>query len=169
MAMTRREMLRYGGAGGLAAAGFGTAAVVERFLGSESGDSYPAAGRDTSHRLVAREREMVVRPQATGYTPAWTYEDDRLITVLRGRQGEPMMVGFKNELPVPTTLHHHGIRLPNPMDGVPLLTQDPIASGEAFDYDFTPPDAGSYLIHTHVDSLAQLRRGMIGVAIIDEA
>ena len=48
-----------------------------------------------------------------------------------------------NELPEPTSIHWHGVRLPNAMDGVPHLTQPPVAPGASFDYVFRPPDAGT--------------------------
>src|SRR5437762_3479524 len=73
------------------------------------------------------------------------------------------------ELTEETTVHWHGIRLPNAMDGVPGLTQRPIAPGESFIYEFTPPDAGTFWYHPHADSLKQLGRGLAGALIIDEA
>jgi FtsP/CotA-like multicopper oxidase with cupredoxin domain len=80
-----------------------------------------------------------------------------------------MRVLVKNGLAEATTVHWHGIRLPNAMDGVPGLTQHPIAPGETFAYAFTPPDAGTFWYHSHADSAVQLGRGMAGALIVEEA
>ena len=65
-------------------------------------------------------------------------------------------------------MHWHGIRLPNAMDGVPGLTQVPIKPGENFTYAFTPPDAGTFWYHPHVNSLQQIGRGLAGLVIVEE-
>ena len=72
---------------------------------------------------------------------------------LRISQGEPVRILVENRLDEDTTVHWHGIRLPNAMDGVPGLTQPPIKPGESFTYEFTPPDAGTFWYHPHADSL----------------
>ncbi len=73
-----------------------------------------------------------------------------------------------NKLGEDTTVHWHGIRLPNAMDGVPGLTQKPIRPGESFVYEFTPPDAGTFWYHPHADTLQQLGRGLAGALIVEE-
>jgi FtsP/CotA-like multicopper oxidase with cupredoxin domain len=87
---------------------------------------------------------------------------------LRFTQGQVVRIRFRNELDIPTTVHWHGIRLDNAMDGVPGLTQKPVQPGESFDYEFTPPDAGSFWYHAHVDSWNQVARGLFGALIVDE-
>ena len=62
-----------------------------------------------------------------------------------------------NELPEPTSVHWHGVRLPNAMDGVPQLTQPPVAPGASFDYRFRPPDAGTFWYHAPVRGAARAR------------
>ena len=88
---------------------------------------------------------------------------------MRLRQGAPARLIVENQLGQDTTVHWHGIRLPNNMDGVPGLTQPPIRPGETFAYEFTPPDAGTFWYHPHVNSLEQLGRGLAGVLIVREA
>jgi FtsP/CotA-like multicopper oxidase with cupredoxin domain len=88
--------------------------------------------------------------------------------VLRVKQGEQLAVELRNRLKEPTTLHWHGIRLPNAMDGVPFLTQPFIYEGQTFDYAFAPPDAGSFWYHPHCNSLAQLSYGLTGLLIVEE-
>jgi FtsP/CotA-like multicopper oxidase with cupredoxin domain len=75
----------------------------------------------------------------------------------RVRQGDPIRLVVNNKLGEDTTVHWHGIRLPNAMDGVPGLTQPPIHPGDSFTYEFTPPTlAPSGITHmpTHCNSLA---------------
>ena len=76
--------------------------------------------------------------------------------MLRLQQGLPVRIVVENKLDQDTTVHWHGIRLPNAMDGVPGLTQPPIKPRESFVYEFTPPDAGTFWYHPHANSLQQL-------------
>lgn len=102
-------------------------------------------------------------------TEVWTYNGTEPGPILRVRQGTPFRVTAENGLAETTTVHWHGIRLPNAMDGVPDLTQKPIKPGERFDYAFTPPDAGTFWYHSHDDSLIQMGRGLAGALIVEEA
>ena len=87
---------------------------------------------------------------------------------IRIRQGQRLRVLVKNDLEEETTIHWHGVRVPNAMDGVPHLTQKPIAPGETFVYEFTVPDAGTYWYHPHQRSQVQVERGLYGALIVDE-
>ena len=75
----------------------------------------------------------------------------------------------ENHLDQETTVHWHGLRVPNAMDGVPGLTQPPIKAGERFAYEFTPPDAGTFWYHPHANSLEQIGHGLAGMLIVEEA
>jgi FtsP/CotA-like multicopper oxidase with cupredoxin domain len=123
--------------------------VDERELNAISGQA-ALAGADVPRTLV------------------WTYEGTIPGPTLRLQQGRPVRILVKNVLDEATTVHWHGIRLPNTMDGVPGLTQPPIKPGGSFTYEFTPPDAGTFWYHPHADSLQQTGRGMSGVLIIEE-
>jgi FtsP/CotA-like multicopper oxidase with cupredoxin domain len=101
-------------------------------------------------------------------TEVWTYNSQEPGPTLRVRQGTPLRATVENRLAETTTVHWHGIRLPNAMDGVPGLTQKPIAPGERFDYAFTPPDAGTFWYHSHDNSLVQMGRGLAGALIVEE-
>jgi FtsP/CotA-like multicopper oxidase with cupredoxin domain len=101
-------------------------------------------------------------------TDVWAYNGSVPGPMLRLRQGEAARVVVENRLQQNTTVHWHGIQLPNAMDGVPGLTQPPIRPGENFTYEFTPPDAGTYWYHPHANSLVQLGRGLAGVLIVEE-
>jgi FtsP/CotA-like multicopper oxidase with cupredoxin domain len=84
---------------------------------------------------------------------------------IRRRAGEELRVQLQNELPEDTTVHWHGLAPPNGMDGVPGITQDPVASGEGFTYAFRTPIAGSFMYHAHVGM--QLDRGLYGPLIVE--
>ena len=101
-------------------------------------------------------------------TAVWAYDGTVPGPELRVRQGDPVRVVVSNKLGEDTTVHWHGIRLPNAMDGVPGLTQPPIRPGESFTYEFTPPDAGTFWYHPHADTLQQLGRGLAGALIVEE-
>lgn len=118
------------------------------------------------YTLVARDRPVSLLPGTT--TPALAYGDDFPNPVLRVRQDELLRVRLVNRLDAPTTIHWHGLRLPNAMDGVPSLTQAPVAPGADFIYEFVPPDAGTFWYHPHYDSLTQLNRGLAGALIVEE-
>jgi FtsP/CotA-like multicopper oxidase with cupredoxin domain len=102
-------------------------------------------------------------------TEVWTYNGVEPGPVLRVRQGAPFRATVENRLTETTTVHWHGIRLPNAMDGLPGLTQKTISPGERFDYAFAPPDAGTFWYHSHDDSLMQIGRGLAGALIVEEA
>jgi FtsP/CotA-like multicopper oxidase with cupredoxin domain len=87
---------------------------------------------------------------------------------IRIRQGDRLRLSVTNELAEATTVHWHGVRVPNAMDGVPGLSQPAIRPGERFIYDFTPPDAGTFWYHPHAHTLEQLGRGLAGAVIVEE-
>ncbi len=102
-------------------------------------------------------------------TAVWSYGDTVPGPLIRVRQGERVNVRLENGLSQPTSVHWHGIRIENSMDGVAGITQDPVPPGGEFDYSFVLPDAGTYWYHPHFRSWEQLARGLYGVLIIDEA
>ena len=88
--------------------------------------------------------------------------------VIRLKQGEEALIDLTNGLDGFTTMHWHGIRLANAMDGVPYLTQFPIATDETYRYAFVPPDAGTYWYHPHCMTMQQMAHGLTGILIIGE-
>ena len=101
-------------------------------------------------------------------TAVWAYNGTVPGPEIRVRQGDHLRVTVENALAEATTVHCHGIRLPNAMDGVPHLTQPPIAPGGSFVYEFDVPDAGTYWYHPHIRSAEQVGRGLTGALIIEE-
>jgi FtsP/CotA-like multicopper oxidase with cupredoxin domain len=110
----------------------------------------------------------VIRTRVAGAADEWAYEGATARPLLRVRRGQEVKVRLINELPEPTCVHWHGVHVPNAMDGVPGLTQAPIAPGASFDYRFTPPDAGTFWYHPPLDFGAQLDRGLAGILVVDE-
>jgi len=80
--------------------------------------------------------------------------------------GDLIDVSFHNHLPESTTIHWHGLAVPNGQDGVGGITQDPVPSGSSARYAFVATTDGTYWYHSHQNSLAQLDRGLYGVIII---
>ncbi len=99
----------------------------------------------------------------------WAYNGQVPGPTMRVRLGDTVRVTFTNHLPQPTTIHWHGLRIPNAMDGVPGVTQPPVQPGEAFVYEFTPKDAGTFWFHPHLRASEQVERGLFGVLIVEDA
>ena len=88
----------------------------------------------------------------------WGYQGSVPGPMIRVKRGEKVRVRLKNGLKQPTTIHWHGLRIANAMDGVPAV-QDPVEPGETFTYEFTVEEAGSYWYHPHMRTYEQLDRG----------
>ncbi len=147
--MKRREFL-IGSAAAAGAAGLGG-------FGRASG----------TEELVIQPASFTLRDQTT--TGMVSVSPDAPPPVLYGKQGEVMRLSVRNTLPDYTAMHWHGLRIPNGMDGVPYLTQMPIGPNEVFEYEFTPPDAGTYWYHPHCMTMEQMAHGLTGVMVIAEA
>ncbi len=139
-----------GAAGALAVGGWG----LSRLL------SDPQAANEFVLRPRAETVELGRRTVRT-----WTYGAGVPGPELRVKQGERVRVRVENGLPEETTVHWHGVRVENTMDGVPDMPLKPIAPGDSFVYDFVPPDAGTYWFHPHVGM--QLDRGLYGALIVE--
>ena len=129
----------------------------------------PSAVTAAPRTLRAREAQVALAGAAHPRTAVWGYEGSVPGPALRFRQGERLRIELENLLPADTTVHFHGIRLPNAMDGVPDLTQPPIAArGGKFVYEFALPDAGTYWYHPHLGSPEQVGRGLYGALVVEE-
>jgi FtsP/CotA-like multicopper oxidase with cupredoxin domain len=130
----------------------------------------PSRGGARLDEIAAGNRDVVLTAQprrfALGSEDAWLY-GKRPFPVLRMTRGEALSVTLKNALAEHTSIHWHGVRGPNAMDGVPYLTQLPVQPGENFAYRFTPPDAGTFFFHPHCNTATQMGRGLVGALIVD--
>ncbi len=151
-------------------------AVVERFLGGEAGQLEGTGNQPLEptrveagvkvwdmtidrikHRIDARKEPL----DALGYNGTWPAPR---ITVV---EGDRVRFNFTNKLDESTGVHFHGQRLPNNMDGVPHVTQDPITPGQAFTYEFTARTPGSHMYHSHHNATDQVGRGLLGAFIVE--
>jgi FtsP/CotA-like multicopper oxidase with cupredoxin domain len=120
--------------------------------------------------LKAQPTPQRLRQDAAKETEAWTFNGS-LSPALRIKHGAELRLSLQNETTLPLSLHFHGVRGPNAMDGVGGLTQSAVAPGESFDYRFTPPDAGTFLIRPGIPggSAEPMERGLSGLLIVEEA
>ncbi|MFC3674973.1 multicopper oxidase family protein [Ferrovibrio xuzhouensis] len=151
---------------GLAGLAMSTLPVRYGLAGSAPGEAARSGPREILLTVSAANRHFWT--DAGPATGVLAYSDQVPGPVLRVKQGQPLRVTVRNRLDEDTTVHWHGIRLPNAMDGVPGLTQPPIRSGEQFVYEFSPPDAGTFWYHPHSNTLQQQGRGLAGALIVEE-
>ena len=98
---------------------------------------------------------------------AWAYNGQVPGPQIRVREGDRVRLVVKNELSESTAVHFHGVELPNDQDGVPFITQKPIKPGETYAYEFTAPNPGSHMYHSHHNSTTQVSLGLLGAFIIE--
>jgi len=98
---------------------------------------------------------------------AYTYNGTVPGPMIRVTEGDQVRIVVKNELDEPTTIHWHGVEVPNAMDGVPGVTQDPIQPGETFTYEFIAKPAGTFMYHSHYEGDIQVGAGLYAPLIID--
>ncbi len=116
--------------------------------------------------LVASQVRWEVAPGQ--YVDAFAYNNMVPGPEIRVNPGDRIRIILQNELPQPTTLHFHGVTVPNSMDGVPYITQPPIMPGESFTYSFPVVDQpGTYVYHAHFNSAEQVGRGLYGALIVE--
>ncbi len=126
-------------------------------------DSLRAAPGDEPLRRFTLVAEQA---QIDGQT-AWTFNGTVPGPELRVLQGERMHVTLINHLPVSTTIHWHGVRVPNAEDGVAGVTQNAVLPGVAYTYEFVAKDAGTFWYHSHQDTANQLTRGLFGALVVE--
>jgi FtsP/CotA-like multicopper oxidase with cupredoxin domain len=149
-------------------------AAVKRFLDGEYAKVPGAGNQPIAPRLdngvkvfelsidkISHQIDAVLPAvDALGFDGTWPGPRLELI------EGDRVRAIFKNNLDESTGIHFHGQRLPNKMDGVPHLTQDPILPGESFTYEFTARPSGSHMYHSHHNATDQVGRGLLGAFIV---
>ncbi len=121
------------------------------------------------HQLIAAPARTALLGSEHPETAVWSYNGRTPGPEIRLRQGERVRVVLNNRLQQDTTIHWHGLRVPNGMDGAPHVTQPPVQPGESFTYEFAVPDAGTYWYHPHAHSAEQVGRGLMGAFIVEES
>jgi FtsP/CotA-like multicopper oxidase with cupredoxin domain len=149
------------------------AAVVKRFLDGEAG-TLPAGNQPLQPRIegdtkvfeltideIEHRIDALKDPvKALGYNGVWP---GPLLSVT---EGDKVRAIFKNNLRETTGVHFHGQRIPNAMDGVPHITQEPIQPGASFTYEFVARTPGSHMYHSHHNATDQVGRGLLGAFIV---
>jgi len=149
-------------------------AVVKRFLDGEGASLEGAGNQPIQPRLdgsvkvfemtidaIKHRIDAVKDPiDALGYNGTWPAPRIEVI------EGDTVRAIFKNNLDESTGVHFHGQRLPNAMDGVPHITQDPIEPGASFTYEFVARTPGSHMYHSHHNATDQVGRGLLGAFIV---
>jgi FtsP/CotA-like multicopper oxidase with cupredoxin domain len=149
-------------------------AVVDRFLGGEAA-TLPAGNQPLEPRIdgdtkvfeltideIDHQIDALKAPVAAlGYNATWP---GPRITVT---EGDKVRAIFTNNLKETTGVHFHGQRLPNAMDGVPHVTQEPIEPGASFTYEFVARTPGSHMYHSHHNATDQVGRGLLGAFIVE--
>ena len=149
-----------------------------RFLGSAAAlaiwdrtDGWLSSAHAEDRDAIAlHARPGTARLAPSGYpeTPIWGYEGRVPGPTIRVPQGGRVARRFVNELPEGSTVHWHGIRIANAMDGAPEVTQPVVPPGADFLYDFVAPDAGTFWYHPHERAFEQMARGLYGALVVEE-
>jgi FtsP/CotA-like multicopper oxidase with cupredoxin domain len=167
--LTRRTLLR----AGLAVAGAGTLAACGRqtapqFVDPGGPEVRAAEARRNPGPVYDVRLAPTVGPVDLGglAVTTWAYGAALPGTPIRVTAGQTLRATVANGLPEPTTVHWHGIALRNDADGVPGLTQDAIAPGADYSYQFAVTQPGTYWLHPHVGT--QLDRGLYAPLIVED-
>jgi FtsP/CotA-like multicopper oxidase with cupredoxin domain len=152
-------------------------AVVDRFLAGEGAEveglgNQPLEPRldgdvkvfeisidQIDHRIDAQKDPVA----ALGFNGTWP--GPRIDVV----EGDQVRAIFTNNMDETTGIQFHGQKLPNAMDGVPHVTQEPIQPGASFTYEFTARTPGSHMYHSHHNATDQVGRGLLGAFIVQPA
>lgn len=118
-----------------------------------------------------KEFHLTAEPVRQEFAPgmtvnAWGYNGRTPGPTLEAVEGDRVRFLVTNRLPEHTSIHWHGILMPNGMDGVAGLLQPPIKPGETFAYEFTLRQHGTYMYHPHADETVQMAMGMMGMLVI---
>ena len=119
--------------------------------------------REIHVNLEARETAWQIAPDRT--VAAWGYEGTVPGPTIVANAGDTLLAHLVNNLPEPTMIHWHGLRLPAAMDGTQLV-QRLVQPGESFDYRFELPDAGTFWYHSHANETVQIERGLYGAIVV---
>jgi manganese oxidase len=185
---SRRDLFRMAGVAGGALAGAtvargALAALPEPVIETSANTRpplAPAAGRPYKPvvtlngwtlpfrmRRGVKEFHLVAEPVLREFAPGfkgnlWGYNGQSPGPTIEVVEGDRVRIFVTNRLPEATTIHWHGQRLPNGMDGVTGLNQPGIPPGKTFVYEFTARRPGTFMYHPHADEMVQMAMGMMG-------
>lgn len=117
------------------------------------------------YELTASEFEWETEPGRM--YKAWGYNGQIPGPQIRAREGDRVRIVLTNQLSQSTSIHFHGLEVPNDQDGVPYMTQAPVKPGETYTYEFTVPNAGSHMYHSHHNATKQVGMGLLGAFVVE--
>lgn len=118
-----------------------------------------------SMTLEAKEAKIPYNKQLIDM---YTYNNQVPGPIIRAKRGDTLNITLQNSLDEPTSIHWHGIKVPNEMDGVPYVTQEPVQPGKNHTYTFNLNQTGTYWYHPHYNTPEQVGKGLYGILIIDD-
>jgi plastocyanin len=118
-----------------------------------------------------KEFHLVAEPVTREFAPGmtvnlWGYNGQAPGPTIEAVEGDKIRVFVTNKLPEHTTIHWHGMLVPNGMDGVGGLTQPHIPVGKTFVYEFQLKKSGTFMYHPHSDEMVQMAMGMMGMVVV---
>lgn len=116
--------------------------------------------------LTARVVKWEVAPGE--FKQVWAYNGMVPGPQIDASLGDHVKIVLHNDLPEPTTIHFHGMTVPNDMDGVPGITQDAVLPGQSFTYEFTIRNSGTNMYHSHFDAVKQVPMGLLGAFVVHD-
>ncbi|MBI2923513.1 MAG: copper oxidase [Planctomycetes bacterium] len=170
--LTRRELLTTGGVAAL----IGGAGLLGRVVRAEE-PAKPTLTVPNGNVLPfemkagVKEFRLVAEPVEREFAPGmkvkcWGYNGQTPGPLIEATEGDRVRVLVTNRLPEPTTIHWHGVLLPNGMDGVGGVNQPHIKPGETWAYEFTLRQHGTLMYHPHSDETLQMAMGMMGMIVV---
>src|SRR6185503_19617654 len=177
--ITRRKL--FSGAAALV----GASALAQRIAGGAQLMASPSPTATNYHPVVTpngttlpwvmkggvKEFHLIAEPVKREFAPGmmvncWGYNGQTPGPTIEAVEGDRVRILVTNKLPEPTSIHWHGILLPNGMDGVSGLNQPAILPGETFVYEFVLRQHGTQMYHPHADEMVQMAVGMMGLFVI---
>lgn len=120
----------------------------------------------TKFTLTAKESHLMVNE--TNMRTAMTFNGTVPGPQIRVKLGDEVEITLKNELDEPTTIHWHGLPVPNNMDGIPGVTMNAVQPGKSFTYKFKATVPGTYWYHSHQEGVVQVDKGLYGSFIVED-
>jgi manganese oxidase len=156
--------------------------TMQSMMGTKSADTLPVKTAQAAQPLMPTVKDGVKEFTLSAAPVRWEYAKGKTILAwafngqvpgpeIRVAEGDKVKITFTNKLPKATTVHWHGLNVPNSMDGVPGVTQGAIQAGKSFTYEFTATPAGTHFYHTHgsghTDEAQQSDMGLSGAFIVE--
>ncbi len=160
-----------------------TPGTMQAMMGTKNADTLPVKTAQAAQPLQPTIKDGVKEFSLTAEPVRWEYAKGKTILAwayngqvpgpeIRVTEGDKVRIMFTNKLPKDTTVHWHGLNVPNNMDGVPGVTQRAIKPGDSFTYEFTATPAGTHFYHPHGsghgDEAQQLDMGLSSAFIVEQ-